>query len=112
MDFGSLATWFSDAIGGWFHGFLNLCIDLINTSLRGLVDFIISVCSTLFPAAGCCGSLSVPIPPAGPVYDSLVHTLNWLFPMGTFIDLVGCIMTLMTAFFAVAPVARWLKLLN
>lgn len=106
------ASWLSDFFAGWGHTLLNLLIDLINVTLRGCVDFIITICSTLFPAASCCGSLSVPIPPAGPVYDAAVHMLNWLFPMGTFIDLVGCIMTLMTAFFAIAPIARWLKLLN
>lgn len=107
-----LTAWLGSFFTNWGIYFLNLFIDLFNVTLNSFVDFILTVLTTLFPAASCCGSLSVPLPPVGPVFTSTVNVLSWLFPVSAMINMVGCIMTLMTAFFALAPLARWLKLLD
>lgn len=96
----------------------NIIIDLINYLLVALVPAVVAVIG-LFPANPC-GSLiascseattSLSTPDAS-LLSIALQTLNWLLPVAFLTNLVACVMLSVVIFFSMAPVARWLKLLN
>ncbi|MBT1071625.1 hypothetical protein [Pelotalea chapellei] len=83
--------------------------------LQGVFDTIITFSIqfiSLFP--DCVGSCleAVNAPVSGAVLNSFLMALNWVFPVTFFISLVNFMTCGLMAFVAIAPVARWLKLLN
>ncbi|MBT1074456.1 hypothetical protein [Geobacter grbiciae] len=87
----------------------NVLIDLLQSVFNGFCDFAVSVVS-LFPSGS-----SVPDSPhsvVGPVLDFFLTALNWLFPVSYVVTVVGFLVAGMLAYFVIAPLARWVKLLT
>lgn len=106
-------TGLADFLITWGHSLLtwlyNVLVDLVNAAVSGFCDFILSVIS-LFPA----GSV---IPhygdaPTSAAYTMAIQVLNWIFPVAYIINSIGLLLGGFVAYWAIAPLARWLKLLT
>jgi hypothetical protein len=101
----------------WFY---NAMIDCINAIILLLKTFIIGL-AALFPANPC-GSLIASCSdavagggvsaPDSVIWAKALQTLAWLMPMEFMANLVGCAMTTVMAYFLIAPLMRWAKLLT
>lgn len=96
----------------------NAMIDIINALILVLSTFITGLVS-LFPSNPC-GSLiascsdvtaAVGTPDAGLLAIAL-QTIAWLLPMAFLVNLVGCAMMTVMAYFMIAPLMRWAKLIT
>lgn len=104
------------AFAQWLIGFVktawiwlvNHGIDFCQVSMDALVDFIIEIVS-LFPSGAV-----VPVysQGSGGLFSTFVQCLNWFFPIQYLVTMVGFLVTGMLAYVLIAPLARWLKMLN
>jgi hypothetical protein len=87
----------------------NTGIDLLQALFDGFIDFAVGIV-TMFPA-----SEPVPTPTDnvyGPVLDFFLTALNWLFPVAYIVSVCAFLVSGMLAYFIIAPLARWAKLLT
>ena len=86
----------------------NILVDLVNAAISTFAIFCTSIAG-MFP--------SVPPPtvesaPLGDVMEMCVVALNWVFPMGAVVGALGFIVAAYLAYWFIAPIARWAKLLS
>jgi hypothetical protein len=109
MGLGNFANWlmgFAKTFLAW--GYNNI-ISILQGAIDGFAAFCILVVG-LFPAGS-----SVPSPGAVPsdsTWTIVVQCLNWFFPVSYFITVVTFVCTSLVAYFVIAPLARWVKLLT
>lgn len=106
----AFATWlmgFAKAFLTWMY---NHAIDLIQGAIDGFAAFCLAVVG-LFPAGP-----SLPVfgggQPVGPIWDTVLTALNWLFPIQFFVQCVSFSSAAILAYVLIAPLARWVKLLS
>lgn len=105
------------AFASWLMGFArvfltwvyNYGIDLINAAIKGLCTFVVSLAS-LFPSAN--SSLTVGTLSGDATSSIFITSLNWLFPIAYLVTVVGVVVAAMVAYFAIAPLLRWFKVLT
>lgn len=103
--FSMLLDWTNAALT-WLY---NLFIDLIQSCLDLFFAFALSIVS-LFPSGA-------PVPsfgstPSSAAFSAFINGLNWFFPIGYLVSVVTFFVTAMLAYFFIAPLARWFKLLT
>lgn len=101
-----------------FSGVYNIIIDILNAIISALGPAAVAVVG-LFPSNPCgsliasCSEVSSNLPtPDSQILTKVLNTLAWVVPMEYLCNLVGCIMMTVMIYFTMAPVARWLKLIN
>ena len=107
---GAFASWlmgFAKSFLAWGY---NDIIDLLNGAISGLCAFIGALVA-LFPSASG-NSLVLPTAPGGAVFAMVITTLNWLFPMQYLLTVISFLTIGMVAYFGIAPVLRWFKVLT
>lgn len=100
-----LVGFFRTAVVWIWNAFID-CLQLINDALVSFLLMIVSI----FPE-----SVSSPTVGAAPVsdtFDIFLKTLNWLFPMSFLVTFVSFIVGGLLAYFVIAPLARWAKMLT
>ncbi len=112
-DFSTLMSSLFDMILGWTNAALtwlyNLFIDLLQSILDLLVTFALSIVA-MFPAGSAVPSFGST--PDGPAFNAFLNALNWFFPISYLVTIVTFLVGAMIAYFVIAPVARWVKLLT
>lgn len=103
------ATWLVDFVKDVVVWFYNCAVDLLNVCISGICSFAVSVVS-LLPETQILPS--APDAPTSVLFDNVVTALNWLFPMGYFVSMVGFFVAAIILYATVAPVLRWFKLLR
>lgn len=112
-----LSLFFIALMAVYFGNFYNLLIDLLNTLISVLGPAAVAVIG-IFPANPCgsliasCSDIAQEIPADPALLMKILHTIAWLMPMQFLANLVGCVLLSVMAFFTIAPVARYLKLLT
>lgn len=101
----------------FFNGSYNFIIDVLNYLIEAFATASIAIVE-LFPASPnsvllgpAVGSYDMSSPDAGLLSDSL-NALAWLVPMTYLSSLVGAVLLAVVAYFTIAPLARWFKLLT
>lgn len=110
MGFGNFATWligFSKSFLAWLY---NHVIDLLQGLIDGVAAFALVVIG-LFPAGPSMPSGS-PELPINSAMTAVVTAVNWLFPVAYCLQCITFITAGMVAYFLIAPLARWVKLLT
>ena len=101
------ATWLMGFAKTFLVWLYNHIIDLLQGALDGFCDFMLMVIS-LFPTGD---SLPVlPAAPSGTIWDALLTTMNWLFPVAFIVQSASLVVAAILAYIVIAPLARWLKL--
>lgn len=103
--FSLLLDW-TNAAMTWLY---NLFIDFFQSFLDIFFSFAVSIVS-LFPAGAPLPSLGAS--PTTVAFSSFINALNWFFPIGYLVSVVTFLVTAMLAYFFIAPLARWFKLLT
>ncbi|TSK07936.1 MAG: hypothetical protein FPO08_01090 [Geobacter sp.] len=106
------------AFASWLMGFAttflswlyNHIIDLLQGAIDGFATFCIAVVG-LFPE-GTPVPVSTTAVPDQSMWVQFIHALNWVFPVSYFLECVAFVGAAMIAYFVIAPLARWVKLLN
>ncbi len=106
---GGFAQWLLAALKSFVVWIWNGGVDIVQKCMNGLVDFLILIVS-LFPTGSTTPSLSAH--PAGNTWDTFITTLNWVFPVSFIVTFIGFIVAALLAYFIIAPLARWAKLLT
>lgn len=117
----TFTTWvFEEMIPYCFAWVWALFLDLINFCIK-LLATCLTTFANLFPDNPC-GSLIASCADvtlyddmstaARAIYDAGLATLAWLFPVGFVVDLLTCTLMGVAAYFLIAPVLRWFKLLT
>lgn len=88
---------------------INFHIDCLNAAIVALVAVISSI-ANLLPVGNILPSL--PSVPQSATWQSLIQTLNWLFPVQFIISCFAFTTTAILAYVMIAPLARWAKLLR
>lgn len=96
----------------------NVIVDILNHLINVLVPFATHVVQ-LFPPnpcgsliGSCTDTLSVLPTPEPTLLEKGLSTLAWILPVQYLTNLIGCVMLTVLIYFTMAPIARWLKLLN
>lgn len=114
-DFSNLMSSLYNLLQNWTTAFLafiyNTMIDLIQVVFNYLVTFALFVVS-LFPAGAAPPVYNGAIPVSDATWSGFLNGLNWFFPIGYFVTLLGMFASAAVAYFIIAPLARWVKLLN
>jgi len=105
---GALATFIADFFQKYIVKFLNVFIDVLQSAYDGLCAFIITVVG-IFPAGP---SLPTGKPTSGGLVTEIVNCINWVFPVCYLTSMILFLCVAMVAYFTIAPVARWFKLLT
>lgn len=117
----SITTWFfEEAIPycfAWLWGLLlqliNLCISILGNGLATFAEmFPDNPCGSLIASCADVTIYDDMSAAARTIYDTGLSTLAWLFPMSFVVDLLTCTLMGIAAYFLVAPVLRWFKLLT
>lgn len=102
----------------FISGQYDMLIEIINYLIQAFVPAATAVV-LLFPANPCgslIGSCTLAIsnlpPPDPTLLSKVLGFLAWFLPIGYLTDLIGCIMLTVVIYFAMAPVARWFKLIS
>lgn len=106
----AFAQWLSGMLNTVVEWFYNALIDLLQSFSDVLIDFILVVVS-LFPQVNLM-TAGQPSSPSGEAMSIFLQTLNWIFPVSYLLDLVAFGSAAMLAYFFIAPLARWFKLLT
>ena len=110
MTLNGLTTWlltFGKTFLSWLY---NNGIDFINAVISAICTAALAVIN-MFPAGSPVPSPLVS-PAASPTLAAFINALNWFFPIGYFVSLLTFVAAAMIAYFTIAPVARWFKLLT
>lgn len=96
----------------------NAMIDLINALILVVSTFIMGLLA-LFPGnpcgsliAACSEATSAVTAPSTELWTIVLQAIAWLLPMAYLVNLVGCVMTSVMIYFAIAPLMRWAKLIT
>ena len=106
---GAFASWLADFAKSFLTWLYNHGIDFAQSAIDTFVAFVLS-CVGLFPAAP--SPISNGAIPVGPVFQMVITTINWLFPVAFLIVVIGSTVSAMLVYFGIAPVLRWLKVLT
>lgn len=87
----------------------NTFIDMAQAVFNAFIDFVITVVA-LFPAGSTLSG--APSAPTGPIFDAALKAINWVFPVSYFLTVVAFVIAGMLAYWVIAPLARWVKLLT
>lgn len=101
----------------WIWGLLleliNLCISVLAKGLTTFAElFPDNPCGSLIASCADVGLYDDMSGPARAMYDTGLAALAWLFPMSFVVDLLTCTLMGVAAYFLIAPVLRWFKLLT
>ena len=107
--FAEFTQWMIDFGKNFLTWFYNILIDFIQAIIDAVPSVITTIVS-LFPA-------STPFPnlvttPTGQTFVAFMSTLNWIAPIGFFVTAAAFMAFAITAYWIIAPVARWFKLLT
>jgi len=106
----AFAQWLMGQLTALVEWFYNAAIDLLQALIDLIPSFILSLLS-LFPDGS--GMPALPsMPESSATLTAFLSTLNWVFPLGYALQLFGWVSVSMLAYFALAPLFRWAKLLN
>lgn len=113
-DFSNLMSSLFLLLQNWSQAFLvyiyNIVIDSVQVIFDYLVTFTIYVVG-LFPSG-------VPMPinteslPSDSTFSACINAINWIFPISYFVSLLTVFAGAVVAYFIIAPLARWVKLLT
>jgi hypothetical protein len=113
-DFSNLLSSLSALLLNWTTAFLvylyNVIIDAVQVLFDYLVTFSLYVV-TMFPTGATTPTFTESAP-ATTVYSFFLNALNWFFPVGYFVILLTAFAAAAVAYFIIAPLARWFKLLT
>lgn len=105
----AFTSWLSAAVHIWLTWLANVGIDLLQVLFNGFFGLASTIVG-LFPSGP---TITGPgSPDTNSVWSVMVTTLNWVFPVTTFLNLLAFIVAGYLAYFLIAPVARWLKLIT
>lgn len=110
MTLADFSAWFDTFTKTAITWLYNSFLDMVQAIFDGVCIAVTTVVS-LFPAA-----TSTPSPLLAPAssatLSAFINALNWFFPIGYFVTLVTFAATAVIAYFTIAPLARWFKLLT
>jgi len=106
----AFAAWLMGFARSFLHWLYNNTIDLIQGAIDGFAAFCLIVIQ-LFPAAETLPSNPYTVP-ASSTWDTFICALNWLFPVSYLVTLMIFSTAALVAYFVIAPLARWVKLLT
>lgn len=100
-----LVTW-GKTLAIWIINFL---VDVVNAAIVALAAVITAIAG-LLPVGT--GLPSMPSTPSDSLWGITIQTLNWLFPINLMISCFEFVGLSLIAYVAIAPLARWAKLLR
>lgn len=103
----SLTAWLKGIIPYFLVTLYNYIIDFMQACIDGTAAAAAAVL-TIWPAGS-----ALPSPmtqPTGDGWLKVLQCISWIFPLTYFASLVALVVTGLTAYFTIAPVARWFKL--
>lgn len=107
----ALATYLGTLLRNSTTWFYNVLVDCAQVAFNHFIDFVIGVIA-LFPNVPL-PSTGIPAQPeASATYTSFFTAMNWLFPVSYVVLMVGFLVASILAYWIIAPLARWLKLLT
>lgn len=96
----------------------NVLVDILNYLINLVVPFVTDVIQ-LFPPnpcasliAQCSDTVSLLPSPEPSLLYKILTAIAWCIPIEYLTNLIGCVMLTVMIFFTMAPLARWLKLVN
>jgi hypothetical protein len=102
----------------FFNGSYNVIIEILNAIIRAIGPLAVRVVG-MFPPNPCnslvgmCSDAVTNLPaPDATLLAQCPGALAWLLPMHYLASLVGCLMLSVMIFFTMAPIGRWLKLIQ
>ncbi len=113
-DFSNLLNSLFTLLQNWTTAILaylfNIIVDFVQVLFDYIVQFALWVVG-LFPSGA-----AIPVysdaTPTGSTFSAFVNVLNWFFPIGYFVSLLTVFAAACVAYFVIAPLARWVKLLT
>lgn len=106
---GAFAAWLMGFAKSFIIWLLNGGVDLINASISGFVSFVLGIIG-MFPSGS--NMPSLPTIPSGSSWVAFINAINWFFPLDFLVQILTFSSTAMLAYLAIAPLARWIKLLT
>lgn len=110
MGVGDLAIWLEGFVKVALSWLYNNLIDLLQSILDGFFGFCLTVLN-MFPAGPIVPANSLSVP-SGSVWDVFLTALNWLLPIQFLSNCLVFVAAALVAYFVIAPLARWVKLLT
>jgi hypothetical protein len=115
-DFSNLMSSLFNLLQNWTTALLaylyNIVIDSIQVVFDYCVTFALYVVS-LFPTGAAVPTFGEPVPTAtNAAWPAFLNAVNWFFPVGYFVTLLTAFAAAAVAYFVIAPLARWVKLLT
>lgn len=104
-----LTTWLQSFFIRLLEHLYNICVDIGQAVIDGLCTAAIYIVG-LFPEGS-----PVPVSDSVPVSDTasqVIVCISWVFPVSYLFSLVVFCVAAVTAYFVIAPLARWFKLLS
>lgn len=106
----ALASFIADFFNNYAVKFLNVLIDIAQSTYNALCGFILTVVSW-FPAGPTLPN-NAPAAVSGSLVGHILNCVNWVFPVCYLTTMLVFLCSAMVAYFVIAPVARWFKLLT
>lgn len=105
----TLITWLGNFAVKFIDMLYNGLIDLIQVVSDSLADFCVFIVSMFPTGSGIPESVSAP---SSAAFTMFIQCLNWIAPVQFMVSLVVWLTSGMLLYVAIAPLARWAKLLN
>ena len=104
----ALTAWLSSFFVTVMEWLYNIVIDVLQVLLDGVCTVALHVV-TLFPAGPSVPSIGGP---SGSAASAVVGAIGWLLPVSYLLSVVTFVAGSIAAYFIIAPVARWFKLIT